>query len=619
MRSSSALLAALHATVVSCITPDIRADTNRDGVVDLTGSSDSWNKAIWTNSSGAIFLPNVGDKHSRCPNTDLNGVPLSNNELAYCHDASGHLLLAPEYAAPLRTVPMPNITEGAKAHVYATPRAAYDHIRIFILEDPSKPNATESWRLVDRQLNFNSSQLAAGLTLAIDGRDYVRETEIWDGNVLVNFDVYETPGSEDYVRDSVALKVAPVLTHHHLQKVQTLVSTFANDTDPVQEYFVAQMDAARKSTGVAEILLFNQSSDIWAQDILEPAYASMPGPDGPIAIRIMLRSAQSTRTGGRQIMEQLRGPGMGSFQPSDSAGVGFAASGFGYHTINSYGNLETIPPHRSKAGVNYPAGRIIQGKHFDTLPSAPVRNLIFSNGVQSSLFLESGWLHVGHVDEFIQFLPYDNELGFTAAFASPDEALRIIRKARDDGHGSVKLSSFDAPAQVKRFDTELDVPEYLGLTIDDALNNETFIEMNAYAQKWINHNIDLLLSEVPLDRGDILHVPALFHDDSSRGKYINEDGLDYYWPPVLKDEYQLIALLPGAINGVVVGNHYISPNPFGPAVDGQDVLAEAVRDVYGKAGMNVTFVDDFFSHHNRGGEVHCGSNTLRQTDIPWWE
>ncbi|KAL4935863.1 hypothetical protein BDV06DRAFT_228423 [Aspergillus oleicola] len=607
-----------HALQITALQPDIRADTNRDGTVDITGSSDLYSKSHWSDTRGAIFLPNVGDKYNRCPNEDLAGNPLSNDELAYCNDASGHLLLAPEYIAPLRTVPLTDIGDGTTAHVYASPRAAYERVRIFLLDDLENPNVTESWRLVDRQFNFNATQLRAGLTLGIDGREFVKDAEIWDGYVTVNFDVYETPGSTSHVGDSVALKVAPVLTHHHLQRVERIVSTDANETDPVQQYFVSQLDTARKNAGVeTPLLLFNQSSDVWAQDILEPAYVSMPGPEGPISLRIMLRSAQSTRTGGRQIMEQLRGPGIGSFQPGSASGIGFSASGFGYHTMNSYGNLETIPPYRSKSGVLYKAGRVIQGKHYEEYPAQAVRDLVFGQGVQNTLFLETGWLRVGHVDEFVQFLPYDNDLGFTIGIASPRLALEILTQAQEDGHGDVNAISFDAAAQVERFDTEM--PEFLNETITTILANDTFLDVNHYAQKWIDHNLEILLADIPLSRSDVIEVPGLYVDTSAGGTYVNPDGLNYYWPPVLEGEYQLGAFIPGPINGVVVGHHYISPDPFGPVVGGVDIIKSAVEEAYARAGMDVSFVDDYFSHHTSNGEVHCGSNTLRQTDIVWWQ
>lgn len=160
--------------------PDIRADTNRDGVVDVQGSSDSADKAIWTAERGAVFLPKIGDKTRRCANTDINKNPLSNDELAAC---SGHLLLAPEYVAPLRTLPM-NLSSDATANIYATPRAAYERVRLFVLDDDSKPNATESWRLVDQEFIFNSSQLANGITLGIDGREPVKDAGVWNGSCV---------------------------------------------------------------------------------------------------------------------------------------------------------------------------------------------------------------------------------------------------------------------------------------------------------------------------------------------------------------------------------------------------------------------------------------------------
>ncbi|CAI4214151.1 unnamed protein product [Parascedosporium putredinis] len=60
----------------AALRPDIRADTNRDGVVDITSTShDSATKAIWTARRGAIFLPNVGDKYYRCRTHDAVGNP----------------------------------------------------------------------------------------------------------------------------------------------------------------------------------------------------------------------------------------------------------------------------------------------------------------------------------------------------------------------------------------------------------------------------------------------------------------------------------------------------------------------------------------------------------------
>jgi protein-arginine deiminase len=44
------------------------------------------------------------------------------------------------------------------------------------------------------------------------------------------------------------------------------------------------------------------------------------------------------------------------------------------------------------------------------------------------------------------------------------------------------------------------------------------------------------------------------------------------------------------------------------------MLEQAVEAAYARAEMRVEYVDDLLSHHVGAGEVHCGSNTLRQTE-----
>ncbi|RDW63040.1 protein-arginine deiminase domain-containing protein [Aspergillus mulundensis] len=619
--------------------PDIRADTNRDGLVDIDGDSDVDAKAIWTDTRGAIFLPNVGDKYRRCPREDLAGIPLSDSELAACNDASGDYLLAPEYVAPLRTVPMVNISDSMFAHIYATPRAASERVRIFVLEDEADPEAPASWAFVDPQLNFNASQLRAGLILGIDGREFVTDSQIWDGTVTINFNVHDLLDPATNASDAVALKVAPILTHHPLQPMQQLITAAATKSVPAQPYFIEQLDAARESAGIeAPLLLLKTAGDIWAQDILEPAYASMPGPNGAISLRIMLRSAQGNRDSARQLFEQLRGPGVGVWQPSPQPGnpnasdASFAASGQGSHPVNALGNLETTPPYTSTSGVTYKAGRIIQGTHFDQLPAQSVRSLIAGQGVQNTLYLEAGWLKVGHVDEFVQFVPYDNSLGFTIAIASPDAALRILRETQTQGHGHTNALSYDPNTQTQRPFFQAHIPSTpipVNLTVDALLADPAFLDANTYAQTHLAANLAILLAEIPLAVEDIIHVPVLYHDpasashDSNSTPEFNESTQVPPYspaPPVPPGEHELLTFYPSAVNGIVLGSQsgYIAPNPFGPVVDGVDVIRRGVEAAYARAGMGVIFIDDFYSHHLGAGDVHCGSNALRAVEGEWW-
>ncbi|KAM0334437.1 hypothetical protein ACHAQA_001463 [Verticillium albo-atrum] len=593
-----------YLAIGAALNPQILADTNRDGLVDVRGTTDSGNKALWTTQRGAIFLPNIGDKTSRCATRDANDNPLSNDELAFCHDASGHLLLAPEHAAPIRTLPL-KVSEKGRARIYASPPAAFDRVRLFVLDEPANINSTESWRFVDREFTFNATQIRAGIILGIDGRELVKDAKVWDGSVTVHFDVTDGPTQAS---DAVAMKMAPVLTHHHLQNVETLVSTWANDTNPVQSHFIEQLNRERASAGIeTPLLLFNQSDDIWAQDIIEPGYASMPGPEGPIAIRVILRSVQSTRTGGRQVFEQLRGPGFGGFQPP-------MGSGFGHREINSYGNLETIPPYTSKGGVSYKAGRIIMGKHFEALPAKGLLDFLHGQSVQSPFLLETGWLLIGHVDEFVQFLPFDNELGWTIGITDTRSGIDLLKELQVKGHGSTRAISFESSE-----DSQGLVEPGEGMTIDDVLANKTFAAVNSYAQRHIDANLELLLAEIPLRREDVIKVPTLFRDSAGGWEDRGADGLPPHTPAVMENEWQLMAFNPASINGIVLGKRYLSAKPYGPVVNGTDVLEKAVEAAYARAGMSVRYIDDYLSHHVFAGEIHCGSNTLRQTDVVWWE
>ncbi|KAL4881760.1 hypothetical protein BJY04DRAFT_217826 [Aspergillus karnatakaensis] len=578
--------------------PTILADTNRDGRVDVTGDTDLANKATWTSSRGAIFLPNIGDATGRCATNDLNGVPLSDTELAGCNDSSGDVLLTPIYVAPIRTVPMSDLSDDAYGFVYATRDAAYERVRLFLRADE---NSTE-WTLLDRKYKLHADQLREGLVLGIGSRELVKDSKVWDGGVLVQIEVYDGQSSGS---DVVALKLAPVLTHHHLQQVDTLVSVTTNSS--AQQLFLSDLSESHRQAKIENPLyLFNGSDDIWAQDFFEPAYASMPGPDGPIAIRIMLRSAQSTRTAGRQVFEQLRGKGVGVFQPTP---------GFGLEEINSFGNVETMPPYISKSGVRYPAGRIITGKHFDRLPAESMLTFLNSQGAQAPLILEAGWLLIGHVDEFVQFLPFDNELGWTIAVADTNVGMELLEDVSGNGHGGVRAVSFNRTAIMGGYGSP--DPEDSTITIDDLLANETFRDINKYSQRHIDANLQILLSEVDLPLDQIIRVPTLF-----RSSFWEIPDFPSPLPPrvspLLPGEFQVMSFWPASINGVVLGQHYVSPKPWGPIIDSEDVLERAVRTAYARANMSISFVDDYLSHHVNGGEVHCGSNTLRATNVEWW-
>ncbi|RJE26978.1 Protein-arginine deiminase PAD [Aspergillus sclerotialis] len=588
----------LSCSLIHAFSPDIRADSNRDGIVDLDGNTDAINKDLWTEGHGAIFLPNIGDSKGRCYFADRRGEDFSDVELASCNDASGDTLINPKYVAPLRTMPIHDIGNNAKGHIASD---APSYVRIFWKHG-------SEWTFIDPEFIFNASTIRTGLELGIDSRALVTDSDIWNGTVRVSFTVTDGDATKT---DQVALKLSPVFLHHHLQPAQHLITVLANDATAAQQRFVKQLDEAKSKAGLnTPLTLLSSTDDFWAQDLMEPAFASMPGPNGPISIRVILRTAQNGRPASRQVFTQLRGQGIGGFQP---VGKGV----LGWREINSGGNIETIPPYTSKkTGKHYPLGRILTGRHFEEQPSEAMMTFFRSQELQDPLVIEAGWLAVGHVDEFMSFLPADNELGFTLAVSDPVAGLNVLRKANESGHGNVDAYSVN----LQDWTPPQGAEPNLNWTISQVVSDEVVLHATARAQKNIDTAVNILLEEIGLTKEDLIRIPHLFTDSefSGPGHTESHNGLPPHMSPPKKGEFNVASFYPAAINGVLVGDSFICSRAFGPIIDGKDIFQEAVEDAYSKSNVTVRFIDDFWSHHINGGDVHCGSNTLRDMTVSWW-
>ncbi|EUC35649.1 hypothetical protein COCCADRAFT_24461 [Bipolaris zeicola 26-R-13] len=427
---------------------DIRADTDRDGLVDLSGTSDSEGKTTWTADFGAIFLPNIGDTDKRCSKALLKGPAVSNEKLDRCNDASDNTLRSEQFLAPLRTVPMPDLPNGASGRVYVKDQVQRSNVRIF-----HQASCNGNWTYIDGNSTFSTAALRKGLVLGIDGRD-VRRPNGWDGRALVTFNVKSFNGTSS---DSVMLRVAPVLTHTHL--------------DPVQQ----------------------------AQDFLEPGFASMPGPDGPISLRIMIRSPQDERVAGRQLFEYYRDTGIGAVQQL----------GGSRDEINSGGNIETIPPYEFN-GTSWPAGRLILGNHGKQ--SHAMLPFFRAQETQDPLLLDADWLFAGHVDEFVQFLPADSERGWVMVVDDPLAGVKMLQQIKASGHGSRRLFSRNndtIPANpCNNFGCQPIPVE--STTINEILANKDLISVQEQCAKRIEANMQILKQATGITDEEIIRLPSLF-------------------------------------------------------------------------------------------------------------
>jgi protein-arginine deiminase len=603
---------------------DLRADVNRDGRVDVAGTTDTAGEDSWTAARGAVVLPNIDDDTKRCATTGPGGKPLSDARLAACNDASDTRVNGTADAADLarvRSVPMKDLPASATG----TPKivAGAAHTRVFV-------KRAGGWDRVKGNTRLTAAELRSGVEFGVEVTDVIRDTAVWDGRAVLRLSV--TSGGRT-TSDDVTLRVAPLLTHHHLQNAQQVMVTKVPGKDPYarrQQAFVQGLAKEAKAAGITRPLVtFDKYQDIWAQDFVEPGYVSMTGPDGRRqVIRVMLRSAQPDRESGRELFEKLRGNGVGVIQVS---GVRDSEE----WTLNSMGNLETVPPY-AHGGRSFPAGRIIMGERKDdgSKPARAMRTLLKSQGFQDPLFLDTSWLHVGHVDEFVQFLPAPGTArGWRIGIADPEAGLKLLRDAQKAGHGSTRM--FSVPGSK-------DVPAPKE-TIAQALASKWLVADNTMAAQRIRANLEILKRETGVTDAEVVRVPALF----TRGTEEGERGARM---PRLKrmgagdlpdavDEYgqqkrlpregeraagpaavMTSAYVPGAVNGVLLGrDRYLAPKQWGPVIGGKDVFTAAVNAAYTRAGLKVAYIDDWETYHLGMGEVHCGTNTLRDASGAWWK
>lgn len=537
-----------------------------------------------------------------------------------CHDATDNIIRQPQYLAPLRTLPAADASSNAFATVSVTEAAAASKVRIFFKEG-------STWTFVDETRKFTAAQLKAGLELGIDGRD-VRTPGVWDGKATINFSIVD--GTQTST-DTVQLRVAPYLTHHTEQLAQR--SFVSNKADAHMLKFNEEFTEHNNNAGLPQPPTVLPGFDIWVQDFFEPGYASIPGPNGPIVIRIMAQSYQ-TRTSSNGVFTDLRNDKVGA--------IGFPQvwdePWRGTDTYDSTGNIETIPPYTHN-GKSYPAGRIIVGE--GSLKPA-ILPFLQAQEVQDPIILDVSWLRVGHVDEFIQFLPANSSRGWVVMVDDPIAGLAVLKDASAAGHGTTRavsrpIYSYD-PSE--RGWMPPCVPKS---SIDYELARAGMERINQYAAEKIEHNLDIIKRETGITDDEIFRVPGVVYNTGpwscgisggarvASSKSMQDDG-ELVENDILRagggknnplerrqSVEQVRAHYPAAINGVVLSDsYYLSPNPWGPVIDGVDIFAKAIEDAYAQVDYSVHFIDTWYTHHWGSGEVHCGTNVWRETTGQWW-
>uniref|UniRef100_A0A671S342 protein-arginine deiminase n=1 Tax=Sinocyclocheilus anshuiensis TaxID=1608454 RepID=A0A671S342_9TELE len=397
----------------------------------------------------------------------------------------------------------------------------------------------------------------------------------FDGLITINLSLLEPCGKDfpetPVFTDKVVFHVSPwIMTPNTLKPVEVYVCS----TNDNYSFLKSIKNLVEKCGSKLKICHeYMNRGDRWMQDELEFGYIDSPHHQFPVVL-------DSPRDGDLQDFpyESILGPDFGY--------VTRHALNEEVSSLDSFGNLEVSPP-VTVNGKSYPLGRIIigvaatRGRNMTQV----VQDFLWAQKVQEPIALYSDWLVVGHVDEFMTFVPAPDRKKFRLLLASPDAGYKVFKSLQNNGHGKAEMFP--------------GLPE--AISVNEILSDKKLQAENRYVQNCIDWNRDVLKKELGLDDEDIIDLPILF-------KVLEE-----------KTHPRAVAYYPDMVNMIVLGDQLGIPKPFGPKVKGRCALEIEVCSLLEPLGLKCTFIDDLAPYHKLLGEVHCGSNVLREpSPFKWW-
>ncbi|XP_003783909.1 protein-arginine deiminase type-1 [Otolemur garnettii] len=375
--------------------------------------------------------------------------------------------------------------------------------------------------------------------------------------------------------DTVTFRVAPWIMTPNTQPPKELYVCSVRDAHGPNDKFLDDMSFLSLKANCKLIICpqIENRNDRWIQDEIEFGYIEAPHKSFPV------------------VFDSPRNRGLRDFPPKKILGPDFGyvtreIPFSGPSSLDSFGNLDVSPP-VTVGGVEYPLGRILIGGNYPRSGGRQmakvVRNFLKAQQVQAPVELYSDWLSVGHVDEFLCFVPTSDQKGFRLLLASPSACLKLFQEKKEEGYG--EAAQFDGLSYQEK------------ISINEMLEDRRLRNDSLYAQKCIDWNREVLKRELGLDESDIVDIPQLF---TQRESYAQ-------------------AFFPDMVNMVVLDKYLGIPKPYGPIINGHCCLEEKVRSLLEPLGLHCIFIDDYLSYHKLSGEIHCGTNVLRKPfPFKWW-
>ncbi len=547
---------------------DLAADVNRDG---RASAEDDAGEDGWDAARGAIFLPNLDD------DDDDGRADYRDTEVNGAADLQDLTVLV---VAPVE------VPDGATGRVEVDAASA-EAVRLFRAEGAADDPA--GYVPAGPAVSLDAAALRSGVTLALEGLTPVLSAEEgWSGYVDVRLEVADA-GGELMGEDTVRLRVAPVLFQYNTAPTEAV---FYTDVGWYSDPLLAGLRPALAERDLAPIGLDTPGGpDPWTQDFFDVAYVSKPGEGGePVGMHVAVRAAQPDRAAGQIVNRYFLGPDFGSLFIHEPGGTDPYSHGY---SMNSFGNWDVIPPHAAGDTV-YPLGRHVFGaaKNPDERPDPVFEAFVRAQAVQPALEMDTSWLLVGHVDEYVQWVADPGPRGFRTLVADPARAREMLLELQAAGHADVPMF---VGKSVYDFETEQEFPAEV--TVAEVLADADRLAASEYAQTVIDEELVKLVAATQLAPEEITSMPFLFEE---------------VWGA-------LLAYQPGTVNLLHVDGLLVIADPFGPSIDGVDPFKADLETRLGDHGLEVYFADDWDLYHAAMGEVHCGTNVVRTMDQRWWE
>ena len=445
---------------------------------------------------------------------------------------------------------------------------------------------------------LSAADLRAGVELGIEATEF--PTADWNGDVTLALTVSQ--GAATVGTDRVALRVAPFVVHMSTDRAEQLYATdgagisslaaFINDLDTITTQDAMDLEIV---DGLDPMWSQpNMGPDVWTQDYMEFGWTAMPGASGPAGMHVVLRTPNVNRRIAQWTRLGFVGPDHGYTWHHETPYPGASTHDI---SLDSFGNLEVLPTY-----PGYPLGRIFCGNVPTRQNDAQLRAFLNAQRVQGPVFtVDTSWLHVGHVDEFASFIPASTPRGWKLLVASPRGARTQMQNlvAANPANGLQEMFVGERWYPLGSSTTSTS-PYAAARTINSILADAALMTFNQNAQAHIDTIRQAIQTETGITDAEIIEIPFLMWEI--------ENG-------------QGAAYMPGTVNLLLYEHTVVMAKPHSAVIDGGDYSIRYLQTLLAPEGITPRFAEQWDILHAAEGEVHCGTNAVRQISphTPWWE